>query len=452
MESLKRRGFIKKSMVVSAGLAFGPPAYIKGFAKNKPSETINIAVAGIRDRGGFYGSRGHTANFTKIQNARVVAICDADENLFPKAITDIEKLGGDKPKTVVDFRDLLDMKEIDAISISTPDYWHALMTIWACQSGKDVYVEKPLSWSIVEGKKMVQAARKYNRVVQVGSQYRSNRITQKGIQLLHEGVIGDIYMGRATVYRHRPSIGRIKDSPIPPGVNWDLYRGPAPMIPFNKNHFHYNWHWYWDTSTGEFGNNGVHGMDGISWGMVKNIHRSRISCCGGFYVWDSDQEVPNLQVATFEYGDGTIMELEVRSIFHPSNEEGLLFLGSKGYAQLGRNSFKTFLGVKKEPGIDLTPEDLEVDTRRDDFDKAGIEFHFVNFLDCVRSQKWQDLNTDVEEGYMSTAMMHLGNIAYKTRRKLNFDGETEKFVDDDDANTYLSRQVEREPYVLPKKV
>src|SRR5450759_380947 len=154
-------------MVVSAGLAAGAPAYIKGFAQNKPSDVINVAVVGINGRGGLYGGSGHIASFTKIKNSRVVAICDADENLFPKAIADIENLGGAKPKTVVNFRDLLDDKGIDAISIATPGYWHALMTIWACQAGKDVYVEKPLSYNILEGRKMVQAARKYNRIVQV---------------------------------------------------------------------------------------------------------------------------------------------------------------------------------------------------------------------------------------------------------------------------------------------
>ena len=447
MKSLKRRGFIKKSLSVSAGVAFGAPAYIKGFAQNKPSDTINIAVAGIRSRG-----RTFLSNFTKITNSRVTAICDADENLFPAALKYQEELGGGKPKTYVDYREMIADKEIDAVVIATPGYWHALQTIWACQAGKDVYVEKPISYNILEGRKMVQAARKYNRIVQVGTQHRSNRMSQKGIQLLREGVIGDIYMGRGTVYRHRPSIGRVQDSPVPPGVNWDLYRGPAPMIPFNMNRFHYNWHWYWDTSTGEFGNNGIHRMDRIRMGMDKTMHPSKISCSGGFYAWDSDQEVPNFQVATFEYEDGTIMELEVRSLFTPSDATGLLFLGTKGYADLGGSSFRTFMGTAKEPGIHLTIKDLEVDTRRNELDEAGIEFHCVNFLDCMRSRKWQDLNADILEGHMSTAMMHLGNIAYLTGRKLTFDGKTERFVNDEDANTYLTRKEYRKPYVLPDEV
>jgi predicted dehydrogenase len=445
---LKRRGFIKKSIVISAGLSVGAPAYIKGFAQNKPSDMINVAVVGINGRGGLYGGYGHTATFTKIKNSRVVAICDADENLFPKAIADIEKLGGDKPGTVVEYDDLLNNKEIDAIAISSPDYWHALHSIWACQAGKDVFVEKPLSYNIDEGRKMVQAARKYNRIVQVGTQHRSNRISQKAIELLREGVIGDIYMGRATVYGHRGNIGRVKDSAVPAGVNWDLYRGPAPYRPFNINHFHYRWHWYWDTSTGEFGNNGVHGVDRLRMGMNRTMHPARVSCSGGFYAWDSDQDVPNLQIATFEYDDGAIIELAVRSLYTPSDQDGLLFLGTKGYMQLLGNSFAVFLGPKREPGPAMTSKDLE----ESEYAKAGIDPHFVNFLDAMRSRRHEDLIADVLEGHLSTTMMHMGNIAYKTGRKLTFDGQAEKFINDDDANTHLTRKEYRKPYILPREV
>ncbi len=453
MKSVKRRVFIKKSLTASAGLAVGAPMYIKGFVQNKPSDVINVAVAGIRSRGGYYyGGTGHTANYTKIKNSRVVAVCDVDENIFPVEIGWIEKLGGSKPKTVIDFRDLLDDKDIDAISIATPDHWHALQTIWACQAGKDVYIEKPLSWSLADGRKMVEAARKYNRIVQIGTNYRSNRMTQKAIQLLTDGVIGDIYLGRATVYGHRPNIGRVPDSPVPAGVHWDLHRGPAPMIPFNTNHFHYNWHWYWDTATGEFGNNGVHGIDRIRVAMKKTVHPVKISCCGGFYAYDSDQEVPNLQVGTFEYGDGTIIEMEVRSLFTPGEQDGLLFMGTKGYAELGDNSFKTFMGPKKEPGLNLAMKDLDPDPEREEMEKARIEYHFVNFLNCMKSRRWQDLNADVEGGHLSTSIMHLGNIAYKTGRKLIFDGKTEKFVNDKEADSYLARKVDRKPFVIPKVV
>ena len=449
MKSINRRRFIKDSVAVSAGIAAGAPAFIRGYAKNPPSDTVNVAVAGINSRGGYYyGGSGHTANYTKIKNSKVVAICDVDENLFEQAIADIVKLGGVKPRTVVDFRDLLDNKDIDAVSIATPDYWHALHMIWACQAGKDVYIEKPVSYTMQEGQKMVEAARKYNRVVQAGTQSRSSRIIKQAIQAIHDGVIGDVYMGRGIVYGFRPSIGRIADSPVPGGVHWDLFRGPAPMIPFNKNHFLYNWHWYWDTATAEFGNNGVHVMDEIRWGMQKNEHPVKISSCGGFYAWDSDQEIPNLQLGTFEYADGSIMELEVRSLFTNKEEGekgGGFFYGTRGWMHFTGEGFEVYLGEKDEPGISGKRKDLEPT----DIEKAEIDPHFQNFIDCVRSRNSKDLNAEIHEGYLSTAMMLLGNIAYRTGRKLVFDKAGEKFVNDDEANSYLSRKY-RDPYRLPE--
>ena len=446
MKTENRRRFLKKSVVVTAGIAAGAPAYIKGYSQVKPSDKINVAVAGIRSRG-----KNHIENFIKINDSRVVAICDVDENLFAGTTLQIEKLGGDKPKIFNDFRKMLEDKSIDVISIATPGYWHALQTIWACQAGKDVYVEKPVSYNILEGRKMVQAAGKYERIVQVGMQRRANRAFQQGVRLLQEGAIGDIYMGRGLVYRHRASIGRVADSPVPAGVNWDLYRGPAPMIPFNKNHFHYNWHWYWDTSTSEFGNNGIHVMDRIRMAMKIDTHPSKISCRGGFYGWDSDQEIPNLEVAIFQYDDGKVLELEVRSLFTPGEEGSMMLFGTKGYALLG-NGVSTFIGTEKKPGPKFSESDLKPEPRWDEFVKAGVDYHFVNFLDCVKSRKKQDLIAEIGEGHLSTAMMHLGNIAYRTGRTLTFDGKSEKFINDDDANTYLTRKEYRKPYVLPEVV
>jgi len=480
MKSVKRRTFIRNSMMASAGI-IGAPAYIRGYMQNKPNDTINAAVIGINGQGGV-----HYRNFGKIPNCKVVAVCDCTDYLLPGASEQVEKLSGAKPKTFTDYRKMLEDKDIDVVSIAAPGYWHALMTINACQAGKDVYCEKPASWNIDEGRKMVEAARKYNRIVQVGTQYRSNRLTQESIRLLREGVIGDIYMGRGTVYRHRPTIGRKPDTEVPKGVNWDLFRGPAPMIPFNENHFLYNWHWYWDTSTGEFGNNGIHAMDRIRLGMNITGHPVKVSSCGGFYSYDSDQEVPNFQVATFEYADGLVMELEVRSLYTPPDED-LLWCGTKGYAQLGR-SFRVFpdastrpqpegegrqramnvtpeqaaagasqptitRGASQEPSITITEQDLPLDERQAGFAKLGVNMHYVNFLDAVRSRDYKDLKADINEGHISTSMMHLGNIAYLTGRKLVFDGKTEKFTGDEDANRYLSRPGGgRKPYNIPDKV
>jgi len=478
MKTEKRRSFIKKSVMASAGIALGAPAYIKGFAQVKPNDIINVGVIGINDRGGFYGGSGHTANFTKIKDTRVTAICDCVEYLWPKAIKDIESLGGVKPATYVDYRKMLENKDLDVISIATPDYWHALMTINACQAGKDVYVEKPVSYAIDEGRKMVIAARKYNRIVQAGTQRRAIRMNRKAIQMLKEGVIGEVYMGRGTVYRSRPSIGRKPDSPVPHGVNWDLYRGPAPMIPFNENHFLYNWHWYWDTSTSEFGNNGTHAIDILRQGMNIHEHPVKISGCGGFYAYknESDQDIPNFQVATFEYENGCVLELEVRSLPTPNDPWSYLWLGTKGYAYTQGDNFLVFQSGNRlatvdgqtgtaafstgrqqdtanKPSIFVTPQDLEPDPRFNEITGAGIDYHFQNFIDCVRSRNNKDLISDIEEGHISTAMMHLGNIAYRTGRKLVFDGKTESFGNDKEANAFLSRpDGGRKPFSMPRNV
>jgi predicted dehydrogenase len=478
MKTEKRRTFIKKSVMASTGIALGAPAFIKGYAQTQPSDIINVGVIGINDRGGFYSGSGHTANYTMIKETRVTAICDCTEFLWPKAIQEIEKLGGPKPATYVDYRKMLEDKSLDVISIATPDYWHAIMTVNACQAGKDVYVEKPISYTIDEGRKMVQAARKYNRIVQAGTQRRANRLNQKAIQMLRDGVIGDVYMGRGTVYRSRPSIGRKPDGPAPKGLNWDLYRGPAPLIPFNENHFLYNWHWYWDTSTSEFGNNGTHAMDIIRQGMKITEHPVKISCSGGFYAYaeESDQDVPNFQAASFEYANGAILELAVRSLPTPNDPWGNLWLGTKGYAYMAGNSFQVFLsrneqasvagqtgtaafstGAQQErstkPSITVTQADLDPNPRFDEITKAGIDYHFQNFVDCVKSRNSKDLIADIEEGHISTSMMHLGNLAYRTGRKLVFDGKTERFVNDKDADSYLSRPGGgRKPYNMPDKV
>ncbi len=438
MQSLNRREFMKTSSASAMGLAVA-----SAFGKS-PAETINIAVAGIRNRG-----RAHYRNFLRLPNVRVTALCDIDERLFPKAVSEVKEMSGQTPQTVVDYRELLDNKEIDAIAIATPDHWHALQTIWACQAGKDVYVEKPLAYTIQEGRKMVEAARKYNRIVQVGTQHVSDPVVRKGIQFIREGKLGEIYSAGVIVYGHRPNIGRVGNSEIPPGVHWDLFLGPAPMRPFNENRFHYKWHWFWDTSTTEFGNNGVHMMDMIRRSLDKRQHPEKIHCTGGFYVYDSDQEIPNLQMATFEYGDGVITELTVRSLYtnpEAGMKSGCFFYGSEGWMQMAPGQFKSFFGPKDEPGLAMTRDDLETVS----FEIRGLE-HFQNFIDCVRSRKVHELNADVLEGHLSTTICHLGNIAYRTERKLEFNAYAEKFVNDPDADRYLSRQY-RPPFDLPDQI
>lgn len=465
MKTKDRREFLKTTTATAAGLVLSVPVMKRGFGNISPNNIINVAVAGIRGKGGMYGGGGHYLNYCNIPNVRVTTICDIDERLFPEAVKNIETYGGNTPKTVVDFRELLDDQDIDVISIATPDHWHALQTVWACQAGKDVYVEKPISYNMYEGRKMIQAARKYNRIVQTGTQNRSHPVTQAAIKLLHDGTLGDIYMGRGIVFRDRENIGHVKDSPIPEGVNWDLFLGPAPYRNFNENRFHYKWHWFWDTSTTEFGNNGVHQMDKVRWGMNKHHHPVKVSCSGGLYGWDTDQEIPNFQTATYEYADGTVMELEVRSICtNPEfgSKSGCFFYGTEGWMYLGGDEFKTFLGPDDKEGPKMSQDEVDLPVLKDvgDFEGNGevtvrkLELdHFSNFIDCVRSREWQDLKADITEGYLSTAICHLGNIAYRTNQKLTFNPVSERFVEDgaDYANSFLARAY-RSPYVMPDDI
>jgi len=439
METLNRRNFIKKTVVTTAGTLMGAPAVTKGFVKNSPNDVINMAVFGINGRGGYYSGQGHSEVFSKMPNVRVMTLCDVDERLFPESVARLEKNSGFKPKTEVDFRKVLDDKNIDAVSIAAPDHWHAIMTILACQAGKDVYVEKPISYTLWEGRKMVEAARKYNRVVQAGTNHRSDPQNQKANQFILDGGLGDIYMAKCCVYGPRESIGHKKDAPIPEGVHWDLFLGPAPYRPYNENRFHYKWHWFWDTSTTEMGNNAVHSLDRIRFALNKRVHPVKVHSEGGYYVFDSDQEIPNTQHAIFKYEDGVIIQAEVRSLY-TNQEPSVIIFGSKGYMAGNR----VFFGRKREPG----PEFVDKGRGRATPDTV---IHMQNFIDCVRSRKWQDLTADIAEGHLSTALAHLANISFRTGRKLTFNPNSEKFLDDDDANSFLKR-IYRPPYVVPDKV
>ena len=445
-----RRKFIKKTVTGTAGIIIGAPLAKNVFAES-PNDRINMAVVGIRSRGAE-----HCRQFSQIPNVRVTTICDVDERLFPKVVNEVKEFSGEKPKTVVDFREILEDDSIDAISLATPDHWHALHTIWACQAGKDVYVEKPVSYTIEEGRKMVEAARKYKRIVQVGTNYRSDAITKEAIKFLHDGKLGDIYLARGIYYGPRESIGHKPDSDIPEGVNWDLFLGPAPYRPFNENRFHYTWHWFWDTGTTEMGNNGIHIMDNARWGMKKRVHPVKVHSSGGYFVFDSDQETPNTQVVIYEYDDGTMIECEIRNLYTNFEQDmrvGNFFYGSEGWMNLKSGEFRTFFGRKNEPGPALTSEDVQsaqVKLDRKGIHK-GVNPHFVNFIDSVRSRKWQNLNADILEGHMTTTMCHMANISYRTGRALKFNPYSETFIDDADANNYLTRQY-RYPHVLPDKI
>ncbi len=455
MENIDRRTFVKKSTVATAGVMMSTPLIHNSMANSSAGDTVNIAVIGIRSRG-----KDHYRALAKVPNVNIVAICDIDQQLLPEAVSEIEKLTGSKPATETEYRKILENKDIDAVSIATPNHWHALMAIWACQAGKDVYVEKPVSHTVEEGRKIVEAARKYNRVVQTGTQSRSQTATIDAMDFMNKDGLGKIFMARGLCLKPRGSIGHVKNSNIPDGVNWDAFLGPAPYRPFNENRFHYKWHWFWDTGNGDFGNQGIHQADIARWAMGKHTHPVRIQGTGNYFIWDSDQETPNMQQLQFEYEDGSILQFEVRGL-GTNTEAGIrvgnLIFGSKGWMSLGNEddglSKVHYSDIKIKPdGFSSYKEEDGPEFNNDDPATANsVVNHFTNFIDCVRSRKWQNLNADILEGHLSTSLCHLGNIASRLQRTLHFNPNAERFVNDPEADTYLTKMY-RAPYLLPDKV
>jgi predicted dehydrogenase len=434
---MNRRYFIGNSVLAGAQLA------TKGLAS--ANDTVRVACIGVRGQGG-----AHIKAYSAMPNVEIAAVCDVDESVLAKRLGEIESSGKKRPAGFTDIRKVLEDKSIDAISIATPNHWHSLMGIWACQAGKDVYCEKPCSHNIFEARQLVAAARKYDRIVQHGTNSRSTVALREAVQKLDEGVIGDVYMARGLCFKWRDTIGREPDAAAPAGVHYDLWLGPAPQRAFSKNRFHYNWHWNWTYGNGDIGNQGIHEMDIARWGLGVKMP-TKISSIGGHFMFDDDQETPNTMVSTFEFNEGGRKRMLVFEVRHwMSNHEagigegrkkdpntvGNLFYGSKGYMAIdGYGTYKTFLGKEQEPG----PARSE----------GGS--NWANFIQAVRSRKRSDLNADIEEGYLSTQLVHLANISYRLGRTLHFDPQTLQCTGDKEANAMFTRQY-RAGFVVPEKV
>jgi predicted dehydrogenase len=417
----------------------------RGFPILGANGRIQIGVAGIGGRG-----RDHINTWSGLPDCVVAAVCDVNQAARERAVAQVQKLTGSQPKAYADMREMFDDKTIDAVSVATPNHWHALATIWACQAGKDVYVEKPASHNIFEGRQMVAAARKYNRIVQVGSQGRSIQHKQHAMRLLREGVIGTVYMGRGLCFRRRHSIGHTPDEPVPPGVDWDKFLGPAQMKPYSKNKFAYNWHWFWDTGNGDIGNQGVHEMDQNLWGLNRYTLPREVSSMGGKYVWQDDQETPNTQQAEFDFGDAQLV-FDVRNLPSPpegsspiegASYVGNIFFGAEGYMVVGPYGFRVHKGDKRELAIEEKPVEERI------WDTAP---HMRNFLEAVRKRDPKHLNADVEIGATAAAFCHLANISYRLKRRLRLDPVAGRFLGDEEANRMLTRDY-RAPYLVPEAV
>ena len=469
-EQLKRREFLSRGTGGMAALGAMSLASSAERASGA-NDRVRVAICGLHGRG-----NDHLENYTKISNVQVAALCDVDENVLRMRLDQMEKLGLPKPVTYTDVRKLLENQSIDAVSIATPNHWHSLMAIWACQAGKDVYVEKPCSHNLWEGQQLVKASQRYNRIVQHGTQIRSATAAREMVLKLKDGVIGDTYMARGLCYKWRDTIGRAEVQPVPAGVDYDLWTGPAPTHAFTKNRFHYNWHWNWTFGNGDLGNQGVHQVDVARWGMGLGFP-NKVSAIGGHFLFDDDQQTPNTINCAFEFdspdGKRRMIIFEVRHwitnheaeigtvalgtperkkaaggaklgpLAGSHNTVGNIFYGSKGYLSTGDEDAATYsvwLGRDQEQQSPV---------------HGGAEkAHFQNFIDCVTSRNKADLNAPIEEGHISCALVHLANASYRLGRTLNFNPETQQVIGDEEADMLLrdSDRGYRQPFAVPQDV
>lgn len=430
------------------------------------NDRISVAIVGLGGRGS-----NHLSIYSKLPEARVVGLCDIDQAARERAQSRLMTNTGEKAKEFTDMRDAFADPGVEAVSIATPNHWHALAAIWAMKAGKDVYGEKPACYNIYEGQQMIKVARQTRKMLQIGSQHRSTPFKMRAMEAIHGGLIGDVYLSKGLCYKRRASIGHKPDGPVPPGVDWDLFRGPAPMRPFNPLRFKYNWHWFWDTGNGDIGNQGVHQIGICRWGMKDPGMPKTAFAQGGKYAYTDDQETPNTLLSSYDYGGREIV-FEVRGLLTGSEGFavhrrggapaagavappdspapiatapkagppinimiGNLFYGTEGWAAMSDSGFQAFKGESNELVMDERAE-REDDTVR----------HMQNFLAACRSRNYKDLHDEIENAYLSAALCHLANISYRVGRKLTLTPET-KFQNDPEADKLLTRDY-RKPYVV----
>jgi predicted dehydrogenase len=518
---MNRRTFLKTSAAAAA--AMGGSRVLPGMTARSyasiigANEDVRIAVAGFNGRG-----KNHISEWSKMKGVRLVALCDADEAILDRELARLNKgdsqdkgehdteTGGEKnekseksaqaasartasskPHKVerfVDVRKLLDSKAIDALSIATPNHWHSLMGIWACQAGKDVYVEKPVSHNVWEGRKLVEAARKYRRIVQTGTQSRSRGDLREALNWVREGNLGKIKVSRGLCYKRRDTIGKTEGpQKVPESVNYDLWSGPREPTPLRRKKLHYDWHWVWPTGNGDIGNQGIHQMDVARWALGADRLSPKVFAVGGRFGYEDDAETPNTQFAVHDYGDALLI-FEVRGL--PKKPGGVMdkYLGQ----DVGNI-------VECEDGYlsDITAYDWdhkEIKKFRGQGER-GESNHFQNFMNAVRSRAVCDLHADIEEGHLSSALCHTSNISYRIGKEsepdaikeqikgdkaametferfqehlaannidiamdkailgpvLTMDPKAERFVDNERANKLL-RDEYRKPFVVPDEV
>jgi len=444
------------------------------------NDKVNIGIVGLGGRGS-----SHLNTYTGLSEAQIVGLCDVNQAAREKAQSTLTRKSLEKATEFEDMRQMFADAKVEAVSIATPNHWHALSAIWAMKAGKDVYGEKPACYNIYEGMRMIQVQRETKRIMQVGSQHRSWPFKIKGITALQQGLIGELYMAKALCYKLRPSIGHTPDTPTPPGLNWDLFLGPARMRPFNEKRFAYYWHWFWDTGNGDIGNQGVHETGIARWALGDPSWPTSAMAFGGKFGIDDDTETPNILTAGFSYGSKQLV-IEVRG--RMTNGEGVrqarvvtagpsssalagangqraaepaapvapksaqvgtpgiplnvgvgnLFYGSNGWAVMSDQGFQAYKGDSSELIMEQRPD-------RGAGDPTSL--HMRNFLACVKSRAEQDLRDPIANAVPSADLCHLANISYRVGRELKIEpGPTPKFTNDAEATRMITRAVYRKPY------
>lgn len=444
---VSRRQFIGRSLgAAGVGAGFAISGTKSSGRVLGANETVRVAVAGLNGRGG-----SHVGEFAKMPGVAIAYLIDPDTRTYDKRLKQIEECCRQVEKqhgrsstqvrevrTVQDVRRALDDKSVDAVSVATPNHWHALLTIWACQADKDVYVEKPCSHNVHEGRIAVQAARRYNRIVQHGTQSRSSRDWALAAAAIHSGKLGKLLVSRGLCYKPRGSIG-VKPAAAPPAeLDFDIWLGPAPQQPYHANLVHYNWHWFWDFGNGDIGNQGVHQMDIARWMIPGSsggsaTYPKTVKSLGGRFGYRDQGQTANTQITVMDYGD-TQLVFEVRGLATDA------FCGQK-VGNIAHLESGMIVEGKFYPKGETKPVAL-TEIVKEEVARGPGKGHFGNFIAAVRSRKVGDLNADILEGHYSAALCHLANISLRLGQEVPFSRDSEAFGDDKEAYQTLSRMEE----------
>lgn len=430
---ITRRSFLTKSALAAATASFTAKSWSQVPGANSD---LRVGTVGFNSRG-----ESHLDGFGKAPGARMVALCDVDENVMRKGISRVEKNRANTTvETFVDIRKMLEKKDLDIVSIATPNHWHSLGAIWAIQAGKDVYLEKPVSHNVWEGRKVVEAARAHGKIVQTGTQSRSNTGMRECIDYIHSGALGKVLLVRGLCYKPRQSIGKVDGpQPIPEGINYDLWCGPAPMEPLMRKKLHYDWHWVWPTGNGDLGNQGIHQMDIGRWALGVDHLSPKVMSLGGRVGYVDDGTTPNTQIVFHMYDKAPLI-FEVRGLPREPMAEGKKWeMDQYKGADIGvivecENGHVTIPSYSS--GLVFDKEGKKIK----EF-KGGAD-HFENFLKAVRSRRKEDLNADILEGHLSSALCHTGNISYRLGQKYTADEIRERIKADKESSESFGRMAE----------